>query len=56
MIEAKLKTLGQLLLEETQAGMKAAAERHGLVTGGRIDLRGAKIRFDHSDLDLRFSA
>jgi uncharacterized protein YjbI with pentapeptide repeats len=53
MEKEQLKALGKLLVEKTQEGMKAAAQRHGLLSDGKIDLRGAKVRFHHSDLDLR---
>jgi len=49
----KLKALGKILVEKTLEGMKSAAQRYGLLTDGKIDLRGCKVRFDHSGLDLR---
>ena len=53
MVSDKATILRILLGERTQDGMTAVAERHGLLTDGKIDLRGAKVRFNHSDLDLR---
>jgi len=49
----KRKALGKLLVEKTHQGMRAAAGRYGLLSEDRIDLRGAKLRFNHFDLDLR---
>lgn len=47
-----MRSLGRVLIEKTQAGMLAAAERHGLLVEGKIDLRGRRVKFEHTDLDL----
>lgn len=47
------KTIGNLLVEKTQEGIKAAAAANGLLVDGKVDLRGQRARLNHSDLDLR---
>jgi len=47
------KAIGKLLMERTNDQMKAVADRYGLVTNGKIDLRGERVRFNHVAIDLR---
>lgn len=49
----KRKAIGKLLMERTTDQMQAVAERYGMITQGKIDLRGETLRFNHSGIDLR---
>lgn len=48
----KNTAIGKVLMERTGEKMRAAAHRYGLMNEGRIDLRGNRLRFNHSELDL----
>jgi len=52
-MEKRQQHLGKLLMERNTEGMKVVAQRHGMLTDDKIDLRGSTVRFDHSGLDLR---
>lgn len=48
------RAVGKILVETTTAAMKEVARQHGLLAAdGRIDLRGRRVKFRHTGLDLR---
>lgn len=46
------KILGKLAVAKTTEEMLSIAASHRFLVDGRIDLRGAKMQFDHEELDL----
>ena len=52
MVQSEQRLLGKLVSQREMAEMEAFAQKHGLWSDGLIDLRGKKVRFSHSGLDL----
>jgi uncharacterized protein YjbI with pentapeptide repeats len=52
MTKSKQQVVGKLLALRATEEMRDYARKHDLLTEGRIDLRGERVRFSHSDLDL----